>query len=80
MYGTPNYYPNLPPPPPFPAFEGIIQCMPNYYPNIFPPPLRELFIFYQRVKYLDLSERLDINCEFTVEPNHAICSNPAIEI
>ena len=51
-------------PPPFPACEGII-------------------ISYQKVKLINnlyLSERLDINCELIVEPNHAICSNPAIEI
>ena len=47
-------------PPPFPTFEGIIQFMPNYYPNI--SPLFEGIIYsYQRLKYLDLSERLDIN-------------------
>ena len=66
-------------PPPFPAFEGIIRFMPNYYPNIS-PSFEGIIYSYQRVKYLDLSERLDINCEFIVEPNHAICSNLAIEI
>ena len=58
-------------PPPFPAFEGIIQFMPNSYPNI--PPFEGIIYSYQRVNYLNLSERLDINCGFTLEPNHAIC-------
>ena len=49
-------------------------------PKHFPPSFEGIIYSYQRVKYLDLSERLDINCDFTVEPNHAICSNLAIEI
>ena len=62
-------------PPPFSAFEGIIQFRPNYYPNISPLhcPLSsfEEIIHYQGMKYLDLSERLDTNFEFIVQPNHA---------
>ena len=66
-------------PPPFPAFEGIIQFMPNII-QTFPLSFEGTIYSYQGVKYLDLSERLDINCEFTVELNHAVCSNLATEI
>ena len=78
MQGPPNYYPNLFPLH-FPLLKELFSLC-RIITQTFPPSFEGIIYSYQRVKYLDLSERLDINCEFTVEPNHAICSNLAIEI
>ena len=46
-------------------------------------PLREVFIHIKEwnwMNIIDLSGRLDINCEFIPEPNHVIYSNPVFEI